>query len=403
VSDTWTRNRLTFNLGLRYDHYRYMYPDQSRPARRFFTAESFPGRELTSWNVLAPRIGVSWDLTGAARNVLKASYGRYYWNIAARTLTLAVTPNNPPTWRRYRWSDLNGNGVWDSGEEGTLLGSQGGVATQDIDPNAKDTYTDQVTLWFERQLAERFGIRAGFVWNRHSRLLTSRNVLTPPEAYTIPVQRQDPGPDGVVGTADDGEMLGLLNLDPTLVGKTKTIYMDVPDYNEEARNLEFVANRRFSNRWSMSASYAVTWRNDFNNIPYNPNGAPQSDMISMTFVKLTGSYEPGWGIRLTPLVRYQSGNPYGRRASVSMNYGSQTVQVEPTGTRRMEAPLIFDVRAEKRFALDRGMALSFVIDMFNITNSNAETDIVINSGGTYQWPSTVLPPRVLRFGAKFSW
>lgn len=285
---------------------------------------------------MAPRVGVSWDVTGGARNVVKASYGRYYWNIAARTLTLAVTPNNPPTWRRYRWADTNGNGVWDSGEETTLLGTRGGVATQDIDPDAKDTYTDQVTFWYERQLAEKFGIRAGFVWNRHSNLLTSWNVLTPPEAYNIAVQKQDPGPDGKAGTADDGAMLSMLNLTPSLVGQTKTMYMNVPDYHEEARNVELVANRQFSNRWSLSASYAVTWRNDFNSIPYNPNGAPQSDLLRMTFIKLSGSFEPGWGLRFTPLVRFQTGNPYGRRASITMNYGSQTVQIEPTGMRHMD-------------------------------------------------------------------
>lgn len=403
VSDTWTRNRVSLNLGLRYDHYRHMYPDQSRPESRFFAAESYPARELTNWNLMAPRVGVSWDVTGSAKQVIKASYGRYYWNISARTLTLAVTPNNPPTWRRYRWTDTNLNGVWDSGEEGALLGTRGGVATQDIDPNATDTYTDQVTMWYERQLAEKFGIRAGFVWNRHSRLLTSRNVLTPPEAYTVPVQKIDPGPDGTAGTADDGAMLSLLDLTPSLIGKTSTIYMNVPDYNEEARNIEIVANRHLSNRWSMTASYAVTWRNDFNSIPYNPNGAPQSDLIAMTFIKLSGSYEPGWGLRLTPLVRYQSGNPYGRRASISTNYGSQTVQIEPTGTRSMEAPLIFDLRAERKFAMKKGTTLAVVLDLFNITNSNAETDININSGSTYQWPTTVLPPRVIRFGVKFGW
>jgi hypothetical protein len=86
-----------------------------------------------------------------------------------------------------------------------------------------------------------------------------------------------------------------------------------------------------------------------------------------------------------------------------MNYGSQTVEIEPMGTRRMEAALVFDMRTERRFQLPHGMSVSAVVDVFNITNSNAETDIVVNSGSTYGWPSTVLPPLVVRFGAKFSW
>jgi len=403
LTDTWKRNRVSINAGLRWDRYQNMYPDQSRPASQFYTAEAFPERTLTRWNVFAPRFGVTWDVTGNAKNVLKTSYGRYYWNPSARNLTLAVNPNNAPQWRRYRWVDVNGSGVWEEGEQGALLGTRGGVATQDIDPAIEDTYTDQLTLWYERQLGEKFGVRGGFVWNRHSRRFTSRNVLTPPEAYNVPVQRVDPGPDGVLNTADDGAVLDLLNLDPSLIGKTKTIFMNAPDYNEEARNIEIAANRRFSNRWSLSGSYAVTWRNDFNAIPYNPNGAPQSDYIPMTFIKFGGSYEPGWNLRFTPLVRYQTGSPYGRRAQISMNYGTQTVQIEKTGERNMEAPLVFDVRAERRFHVWQATTLSVVIDLFNITNSNAETDINTTSGSTYQWPISVLPPRVVRFGAKFSW
>ncbi len=203
-------------------------------------------------------------------------------------------------------------------------------------------------------------------------------------------------------------MLSLLNLDPTLIGKTLNTFMNAPDwqgkpYHEDARNIELVANRRFSNRWSTTASYAVTWRNDFNAIPYNPNGAPQSDHLRMTLIKLSGSYEPGWGVRVSPLMRYQTGTPYGRRASVSMNYGSQTVLIEPTGTRHMDSPLIFDLRAERRFTLPRGTAASVVFDLFNITNSNAEYDINTMSSSTYQWPTSVLAPRVARFGVKFSW
>ena len=403
ATDTFTRNRVSINAGLRFDHYRHSYPDQERPASRFYTAETFPGRNVTNWNLFAPRIGVSWDVTGGSKNVLKASYGRYYWNRAARDLTVNANPNTETQWRRYRWTDLNGNGVWDEGEQGALLGTRGGVAATDIDPKLKDTYTDQVTFWFERELAEKFGVRAGFVWNRHSRRDGTWNVLTPPEAYNIPVQVVDPGPDGRVGTADDGQVLNLKNLTPALIGKTLNVYMNMPNYHEEARNIEIVANRRFSNRWSLTASYAVTWRNDFNAIPYNPNGAPQSGYVPMSFIKLSGSYEPGWGLRLTPLVRYQSGTPYGRRASVSVNYGSQTVLIEPTDTRRMDAPLIFDIRAERKFTLPKGTAAAVVVDLFNIANSNAEVDINTMSASTYQWPISVLPPRLVRFGAKFSW
>jgi hypothetical protein len=402
LTDTWTRHRLSINLGVRWDRYDSAYPDQERPASRFYEAADIPGRHLIVWNVFAPRIGFSWDITGSARNVLKVHYGRYYWN-PTRTVPNAVNPNNTPQWRRYRWTDTNRDGFWQPGEEGALLATRGGFATQDFDPKLKDTYTDQVSAWFERELGERFGVRVGGVFNHHSRRFQTRNALTPPEAYTIPIDVRDPGPDGVTGTADDGTVLHLLNLNPALIGRTFNMIVNVPDYDESARSLEVTATRRFANRWSLSASWAATWRNDFNAIPYNPNGVQQSDYLRMTFVKVNGSIEPGWGLRITPLVRYQSGTPFARSVSISMNYGSQTVLVEPTGAQRMNAPLIFDVRAERRFALRPGMSVSGFFDCFNIANSNAAVTVVTSSGSTYLRPSAILPPRVFRVGAKFSW
>ncbi len=401
LTDTWTRHRLTINAGVRWDRYDSAYPDQKRPASRFFDPLEIPGRHLLVWNVFAPRIGFSWDVTGRARNVLKVHYGRYYWN-PSRTVPAAVNPNDAPQWRRYRWTDLNGDGFWQPGEETTLLATRGGVATQDFDPNLKDTYTDELSAWFERELGERLGVRVGGVIKHHERRFQTRNILTPPEAYTIPVDVRDPGPDGVAGTADDGAILHLRNLDPSLIGKTFNRIVNVPDYTEEARTIEATLTRRFAHRWSLMASWAATWQNDFNAIPYNPNGPPQSDSLRMTLVKVSGSVEPGWGLRISPLVRYQSGRPFGRTVSVSLNYGTQTVQVEPTGAQRMDAPLLFDVRAERRFALRAG-TLSAFVDCFNIANSNAAVTIVTSSGATYRRPSVILPPRVFRLGAKFSW
>jgi hypothetical protein len=64
---------------------------------------------------------------------------------------------------------------------------------------------------------------------------------------------------------------------------------------------------------------------------------------------------------------------------------------------------VFDVRVERMFRLPKSTSVSAVVDLFNLTNSNAEVDINTTSSSTYQWPSTVLPPRVVRFGVKFSW
>lgn len=62
-----------------------------------------------------------------------------------------------------------------------------------------------------------------------------------------------------------------------------------------------------------------------------------------------GAYEAPWELRITPFLRHQSGQPYGRTFVVSnLNQGSSfAVLAEPIGTRRMDHITVFDVRVEK--------------------------------------------------------
>lgn len=233
LTDNWNLGRVTINAGVRYDRYRSAYPDQDRPANQFAEALHIPGRSnIIAWNVLAPRIGIAWDITGGSRNVLKASYGRYYWN-PSLTVPDVVNPNTRPQWSRYTWTDLNRDLLWQRGEEGRLLGTRGGVARGTIDPNVKDPYTDEVTFWFERQLANAFGVRSGFVYKRSTRLFQEFNARNPYEAFNIPVTVVDPGVDGVTGTADDG-VLSFFNLDPNLIGLTLNTLRNAPNCDTDA-------------------------------------------------------------------------------------------------------------------------------------------------------------------------
>ncbi len=80
ANDTWrVNNRTTFNLGLRYDNYRNFLPEQEHAAGMFTPAPVLfeEVSNLNTWNLFAPRIGVSYSLTEDGRTVLKANYGQY--------------------------------------------------------------------------------------------------------------------------------------------------------------------------------------------------------------------------------------------------------------------------------------------------------------------------------------
>jgi hypothetical protein len=103
-------------------------------------------------------------------------------------------------------------------------------------------------------------------------------------------------------------------------------------------------------------------------------------------------------------MRYQSGQPFGRTILYSFNYATNVrVLAEPLNTRRQNNLVVLDARGEKVFALPSNRTFSLFIDVYNITNSNAEVDINWSAGSAFLNPSTILPPRIARVGVKFNW
>ena len=97
---------------------------------------------LLTWNLPAPRLGLTYDLTGSGKTVVKANYAQYWWNPGTAVIAENLN-NNPVDWyNRYTWTDKNANGVWDQGEQSNLSASRGGVGSAILDPaGLQDTFT----------------------------------------------------------------------------------------------------------------------------------------------------------------------------------------------------------------------------------------------------------------------
>ncbi|MGE5814989.1 MAG: carboxypeptidase regulatory-like domain-containing protein, partial [Acidobacteriota bacterium] len=84
ASDLWRLNaRLTVTGGVVFDRYRSYLPAQSGPPIGPFnpTHTDFAAVDnLITWNLLAPRVGLTYDLGGNGKTVLKANYAQYWWN-----------------------------------------------------------------------------------------------------------------------------------------------------------------------------------------------------------------------------------------------------------------------------------------------------------------------------------
>ena len=100
---------------------------------------------------------------------------------------------------------MNGDLLWQPGEEGRLISSAGGVATTSLDPEQKDDYlTYDMSVWLEREVIANLGVRAGFVHRSEQQRRGTINTNQPFDAFNIATSVTDPGPDGRAGTADDG-------------------------------------------------------------------------------------------------------------------------------------------------------------------------------------------------------
>src|SRR5688500_11101068 len=122
LNDTWSLGRFTLNGGVRWDRYDGWLPEQNQLAATVgptsVQATTFPEQNLFTWNVVAPRIGVVYDLRGDGKTVLKGNYGLYFHNPGVGVPS-DVNPNTGTKSATYLWNDANGDRRYQLGEETT--------------------------------------------------------------------------------------------------------------------------------------------------------------------------------------------------------------------------------------------------------------------------------------------
>jgi hypothetical protein len=122
---------------------------------------------------------------------------------------------------------------------------------------------------------------------------------------------------------------------------------------------------------------------------------------------LNSTIDAGWDLHVTPALRVQSGQPFGRvinaGAANGINYGTQRILAEPIDTNTQDDIVILDLRVERRFKLGKAGTVGGFFDVYNIGNSDAASNINWVSGSSYLLPSTIIGPRIMRFGVKYDW
>ena len=405
INDSWQLDRrISLTLGLRWDRYRPFLQEQRGPAGEHFAAVD----SVAVWNNWGPRLGIAYDLTGDAKTVLKVNYGAY-WLFPAADFASGANPNSSQWFSTYAWNDPNRNGVFDPGEQGTLQSVSGGSLSTVLDPNIENSYQHQASVFVEREIANSFGVRTGVVWKGPRNLRGSVNINRPYDAYNVATTVRDPGPDGVLNTADDGATYTAYALDPAaLASPVVNVTRNFPDVVSDYYTWEISASKRQTNRVSLNASFAHTWAytDPLGAGTQTPNSLinVEGDRVKATTwqAKSFATMLLPWDLRLISVVRHQSGMPFERTWTQRLNYGNATIRAEVNNSRRTPNVTVFDLRSEKTVRYRR-LGMTGFFDVYNIFNTNAEQALSTASGSSWLRPSAITPPRIARLGVKLAW
>jgi hypothetical protein len=445
VKDSWTvARRLTLNLGLRYSRESVFIPEQCREAAAFpsdvmFPAGCFDKVQLPTQNSVVPRLHAAYDLSGDGKTVLKGGWGRYGFR---REIALAQRYDpNAITYGIFQWRDLNGNNDWDVGEtnrdpNGPDFIETLGTEFEDLpprfvpNPNEKQVIFDELTLSFERELMANFSLRATGIYSQTKNVQRQLNTFRPYEAYNIPVTNRDPGPDGRLGTADDGGLVTYFEFSPDLAGRRFEQFTPINDSraNQSYRTIELAAVKRLANRWQLVTSFSATKknqpigaRNSASSLGFGTASpvfsaagehvgffTPNADINSVYKTwdwdgKLTGTYIFPADVAVSGNFHHTSGDPFARdvRFRGGETIPSIVLPVEPIGTHRRPNLNLLQVKVEKRFPLPRAQTATVTLNLYNALNANTATGLQNRSGPEFLRPRSIMPPRLAELGLSY--
>jgi hypothetical protein len=343
----------------------------------------------------------------------------------------------------FQWHDLNRNSNWDPGETNLNLNGSDFIESTGHEfaaiapnfvpnPDEKQVMYDEWSVNFERELMANFGLRVTGIYTRTINVQGQLNRRRPFEAYNVPVTNRDPGPDGRLGTADDGGMVTYFEYSPALQGAQFEEFTPVvwPDSaaNQTFKTIEVATVKRLSNRWQMVASYSAT-KKDWpigaaglargtgfgtssptfsaagDNAGYlTPNALINtSDETWDWDAKIAGTYILPADILASANYHYTSGDAFARQVRFT---GGRTipflvVNVDPIGTYRRPNVALVNFRLEKRVTLPRAQIATVTLNLYNALNANTVTGLQNRSGASFLQPLSILPPRLAEIGLSY--
>lgn len=446
AGDTISFDRLTVNLGLRWDRSISSIAPASVAGNtvvpNLLPALDAPAvKDAIVWNTVTPRVGVTYALNDSRKTIARGSYSMFASQLDANRSALIASAIPYYSYVYYRVQDTNGNRVADAAEiaAGTFLGTAGFDPANPLggNPDTIGNYgvprTHEVVMGLEHELRPNFGLSGSFTWRKytnfnwlHHRGVTGENFVNvgnvtgsvaPIGSYSVPLYNVNSS----ALPSDNGR-----------------VYENRPGYTQQFWGLEFSATKRMANNWMMRAGFSTGEHTEnfddlgaqFDptaNLPLaatplaSPNvngglvlsqtsGSGKSNVFLVApkyqFI-LTSAYQAKYGINLgmNYVARQGYSTPYylGEHAGTEddLNPSGRNILLSTNiGDARLPMVHSFDARVSKVLRINR-LTADVDLDFFNLFNSNTilgrQFDLNATNGDQ---PLEIMNPRVVRLGLR---
>jgi hypothetical protein len=373
VQDEWHATpRMTVNAGLRYD------------------VQRLPSLVNTDSDNVSPRLGVSWDVRGDGRGVVRAAAGIYYSPIPLRAVSNAIQRNGVT----YRVVQVGPTFAGAPVFPNTFATFPTNVLTNvtTIDPNIQNSRSDQATIQYEQQFGATTSASIGYEHMRGHDIIMSRNVNVP--------------------TTTDASIPNLGRPDSRFANNGQ--FQSVGDSWYDG--LTLALTKRPVSWGSVRLSYTYskgfdTSGNFFFSQPQNANDIAaergRSDNDQRHRLALSGTLTPprvasGW--LFSYIFTYTSALPFNIQLPNDRN-GDTNFNDRPEGVGRNAGEGFdyqsLDLRLSRTFGVTHGVSVEAIVEGFNVLNrANYQVPNNIITSPTFGKPTAVNDPRQLQLGLR---
>jgi hypothetical protein len=234
-------------------------------------------------------------------------------------------------------------------------------------------------------------------------------------SYT-PVGAVDPGPDGIIKSADDRT---ITVWETGVPPDTTDYYLTNKAIGDTYSTVELGVTKRMSDHWQLISGFDWTKRNlsslfseDPNIVAWNSNN---TQTTGWTF-KASGSYVFSHGVMVAFVYNAMKGEPSGRFFTVTEQYlkladpnrttplvqGNMTITAEKAGTYYLPAINLINVRVQKEFVIKDTQRLHLMLNIFNLAGAETVTGFNQATGTFFNQPTNTLGGTVVRFSARYT-